>query len=73
MAYRDSVLTRLLKHSLGGSPNATAIIGFELYLADSAVWGPEPLQRLALAIAHWRAQGIRPLLFLLVGGEEMGT
>ena len=56
---------QLLKRSLGGSPNATAIIGFELYLADSAVWGPEPLQRLALAIAHWRTQGIRPLLFLL--------
>ncbi len=56
---------QLLKHSLGGSANATAIVGFQLYLADADVWGPEPLQRLALALAHFRASGVRPLLFLL--------
>jgi hypothetical protein len=56
---------QLLKHSLGDSPNATAIVGFELYLSDTATWGPQPMQRLGLALAHFRAHGVRPLLFLL--------
>ena len=48
-----------LKRSLGDSPNATAIVGFDLYLADTDAWGVAPLQRLALALAHWRSRGVR--------------
>lgn len=55
----------LLKHSLGDSPNATVIAGFNLYLADASAWGATPPQRLSLALAHWRAHGVRVVLFLL--------
>ena len=47
---RDALL---LKSSLGGHPNATVILYFEAYLADAAVWGEAPVQRLGSAVTHF--------------------
>ena len=53
----------LLKASLGGHPNATAILYFEAYLADAEVWGAAPLQRLASAVTHFAGQGVASIVF----------
>jgi hypothetical protein len=53
----------LLKASLGGHPNATAILYFENYLADAGVWGSAPAQRLASVVAHFAAHGVASIVF----------
>ena len=53
----------MLKHSLGDA-EATAIIYFPGYLADSGVWGPTPVNRLAAAVAAYAEAGIKSILFL---------
>ena len=54
----------MLKRSLGDSENATVVIYFQAYLADTAVWGPAPLQRLKNAVAAYASQNIKSILFL---------
>lgn len=61
----------VLKRSLGdGTTAPTAIVHFWGYLADPAVWGPTPLQRLDEVVRHFNASGIRTLLF--IGDPEFG-
>lgn len=68
LARRDSDAA-LLKHSLGDHPRAAVVINFEAYLADTAVWGAGPLQRLGLACQHFATHGTRPIL--LLGDPEL--
>ena len=54
----------MLKRSLGDSANATAVIYFQAYLADAAVWGTAPIDRLKTAVAAYTSQSIKTILFL---------
>jgi hypothetical protein len=62
MSVRDRDAA-LLKASLGGHPNATVILYFEAYLADAAVWGEAPVQRLGSAVTHFAAHGVSTVVF----------
>ena len=54
----------MLKYLLGDSPNATVIVQFQNYLADTKIWGPEPLGRLAEALIHFSSAHIAVILLL---------
>jgi hypothetical protein len=62
----------LLRYSLGDSHSRhSAIVNFELYLADTDIWGGVPLQRLGQVCTHFLANGVRPIL--LLGKPEMSV
>lgn len=55
----------LLLENLGNHPRASVILAFQNYLADTSVWGTEPLARLNEAVKHFAGKGLRPVLFVL--------
>jgi len=69
LGRRDSDIA-LLRRSLGDGPNVSAIVYFPAYLADAAVWGPEPLARLGSVLSSFTAAGVRPML--LLGRPDIG-
>lgn len=61
----------LLRQSLGGGGNASAIVYFPAFLADVARWGAAPLERLDSVVASLAAGGVRPQL--LIGRPDVGA